>query len=237
MMKFLFKNEIIDYDFLNIQKEKTILFLHGWGGNKFSFSQTINLTKNHFNILSITMPTTQPTTSVWNLFDYVNLIENLLTLLNIKEVIIVCHSFGFRVAMLLNKKIKIEKIIITGGAGIKKENIFLKITKNNNKIILKNKNFQYLFKKIASSDYLSLSNTNKKTFKNIVNLNLTFATKFKCPMLLFWGSKDTATKLWIAKLLKRQNKAKLITAKSNHFAYIHKSSKFNHSVLNFIKST
>lgn len=236
-MKYLFKNEVVDYDFFNTQNKDTILFLHGWGGNKFSFLQTINLLKNQFTVLSVTMPTTQPTTSVWNLFDYVGLIENLLTLHNIKEIIIVCHSFGFRVAMLLNKKIKIEKIIITGGAGIKKENIFLKITKNNNKIILKNKNFQYLFKKIASSDYLSLSSTNKKTFKNIVNLNLTFATKFNCPMLLFWGSKDTATKLWIARHLKRTNKAKLITAKNNHFAYIHESSKFNHSVLNFIKNT
>lgn len=235
-MKYLFKNEVVDYDFFNNQKDDTILFLHGWGGNKFSFLQTINLLKNQFNILSVTMPTTQPTTSVWNLFDYVNLVENLLAIHNIKEVIIVCHSFGFRVSMLLNKKIKISKIVITGGAGIKKENIFLKITKNNNKILLKNKKFQYLFKKIASSDYLSLSDTNKKTFKNIVNLNLTFATKFKCPMLLFWGKKDTATRLWFAKLLKRQNNAKLITTKSDHFAYIKENTKFNHEAINFIKN-
>lgn len=235
-MKYLFKSEVVDYDFFYNQKDDTILFLHGWGGNKFSFLQTINLLKNKFNILSVTMPTTQPTTSVWNLFDYVNLVENLLAIHNINEVIIVCHSFGFRVSMLLNKKIKISKIVITGGAGIKKENIFLKIIKNNNKILLKNKNFQYLFKKIASSDYLSLSKTNKETFKNIVNLNLTFATKFNCPMLLFWGVKDTATKLWIAKHLKRKNKAKLITTKSDHFAYLTESSKFNHEVINFIKN-
>jgi len=235
-MKYLFKNEVVDYDFFNIQNKDTILFLHGWGGNKFSFLQTINLLKNQFTVLSVTMPTTQPTTSVWNLFDYVKLVENLLAIHNINEVIIVCHSFGFRVAMLLNKKIKISKIVITGGAGIKKENIFLKITKNNNKILLKNKKFQNLFKKIASSDYLSLSKTNKETFKNIVNLNLTFATKFNCPILLFWGVKDTATKLWIAKLLKRQNNARLITTKSDHFAYIKENTKFNHEAINFIKN-
>ena len=107
-MKYLFKNEVVDYDFFNTQNKDTILFLHGWGGNKFSFLQTINLLKNKFNILSVTMPTIQPTTSVWNLFDYVTLIENILSLLSLNEVIIICHSFGFRVAMLLNKKIKIN---------------------------------------------------------------------------------------------------------------------------------
>lgn len=237
-MNFLFKNETINYDFFNNKKEQTILFLHGWGGNKFSFQQTINLVKNQFNILSITMPTTQPTTSVWNMFDYVSLIENILSLHDIESVIIVCHSFGFRVAMLLNKKNKISKIVITGGAGLKKNfNIFQKIIKNNNKILLKNKKNQYLFKKIASMDYLNLSSINKKTFQNIVNLNLKFATQFKCPVLLFWGSKDIDTPLWIAKTLNKQNKSKLIITKSDHFAYLKESSKFNHEVIKFIKNT
>mgnify|MGYP003318850578 CR=1 FL=1 len=79
MMNYLFKNEIINYDFFNNKKSETILFLHGWGGNKFSFQQTINLLKNQYNILSLTMPTTNPTTSVWNMFDYVELIENILS--------------------------------------------------------------------------------------------------------------------------------------------------------------
>ena len=235
-MKFLFKNEVVDYDFFNTKNTETILFLHGWGGNKFSFAETINLTKKHFNILSVTMPTIQPTTSVWNLFDYVEVVENLLLLHNIKNPIVVCHSFGFRVAMLMNKKIKISKLIITGGAGLKKENIFLKIIKNNNKILLKNENFNYFYKLIASSDYFNLTKINKETFKNIVNLNLKFATKFNCPILLFWGTKDTATKLWIAKHLKKKNKAKLITTKSDHFAYLKESSKFNHEVLKFLEN-
>ncbi|MBQ8615183.1 MAG: alpha/beta hydrolase [Clostridia bacterium] len=235
-MHYLFKNEVIDYDFFNSKKDKTILFLHGWGGNKFSFQQTINLLKNQFNILTITMPSIEPTTSVWNMFDYVELVENILSLHSIKSVIIICHSFGFRVAMLLNKKIKIEKIVVTGGAGLKKENIFQKIIKNNNKILLKNKKNNYLYKKIASKDYLNLSPINKETFKSVLNLNLEFASRFNCPMLLFWGNKDTATPLWIAKHLKQQNNAILTSTNSDHFAYLKESPKFNHEVLNFLKN-
>lgn len=237
MMRFLFKNEVVNYDFFNNKKSETVLFLHGWGGNKFSFFQTINLLKNQFNILSLTMPTTTPTTSVWNMFDYVQLIQNILSVHNINNPIIICHSFGCRVSMLLNKKIKIKKIIITGGAGLKKENIFLKIVKNNNKILLKNKKFNYFFKLIASNDYLNLSSTNKETFKNIVNLNLKFASNFDCPILLFWGTHDTSTPLGIAKHLKRRNSATLITTTSDHFAYTKESVKFNHEVQKFIKNT
>lgn len=233
-MKFLFKNEIIDYNFFNIGKEKTILFLHGWGGNKFSFQQTINLLKNQYNILSITMPTILPTTSVWNMFDYVELIENILSVNSIKSVIIICHSFGFRIAMLLNKKISIEKLVVTGGAGLKKENFFKKIIKNNNKTILKCVNFKNFYKKIASNDYLNLSPINKKTFKNIVNFNLKFASKFTCPMLLFWGNKDSDTPLWIARYIKNKNTSKLIVANSDHFAYLKENNKFNHEVLKFL---
>lgn len=235
-MKFLFKNEVVDYDIIDNKKNDTILFLHGWGGNKFSFSTTINLLKNQYNILSITMPTITPTTSAWNMFDYVSLVENILHLHSINEVIIICHSFGFRVSMLLNKKIIIKKIVVTGGAGLKKNlNIFQEIIKNNNKIILKNNKFKYFYKKIASKDYFSLHQTNKETFKNIVNLNLKFASKFTCPMLLFWGRKDTDTKLWIAKYLKHHNNTTLVTTNCDHFAYIKENTKFNHEIAKFIK--
>ena len=36
-MNFLCKSEIIDYDYFYNTHNETILFLHGWGGNKFSF--------------------------------------------------------------------------------------------------------------------------------------------------------------------------------------------------------
>lgn len=231
-MVFLYKNETIDYDFFNNNREETILFLHGWGGNKFSFNSTINLLKNRFNILTITLPTISPTTTAWKLENYIDLILQILALLNIKKVTIICHSFGFRLACLLNKKIKIKKIVITGGAGIKKSNIFLKIKQRKNLILLSNN--KDLFTKIASQDYLSLNQTNRQTFKNIVNLNLKNFLKFDCPILLFWGKHDKETKLWIAKEIKKQNKANLIVTNSDHFAYLKENALFNNVVLKFL---
>lgn len=204
-MKFLYKLESIDYDFLNINSEHTILFLHGWGGDKNSFLQSINLVKNQFNVLSLTLPTMKETNEVWSLFDYTELIQNILKLHNINSIIIVCHSFGFRVACLLNGIINIEKIVVTAGAGMKKKSIFKRIENQNNIILLKEIRFSYLYHKIASKDYIELSKNNKQTFKNVVNTINNNLIVFNCPILLFWGVKDKSTPIWMARKIYRKN--------------------------------
>ena len=231
-MNFIFKGEIIDYNFYQDKNKPTIIFLHGWGGNKFSFIKTINLLKNRFSILTLTMPSTKPMNVCWDLFDYSNLILELCKLYNIKSCIIICHSFGLRVASLLKEKIKVEKIFITGGAGMKKFKICKKIEQNNNKILLKKNNLKFLFQVVASKDYLALSNINKITFKNVVNFVTNHISKFNCHMFLFWGKDDKETKIWIAKKLKKLNEnCVLKIVKSDHFAYLKKESEFNNFVV------
>ena len=229
---FIFNQEIIEYEYINTHSKNTVLFLHGWGGDKNSFQTLKNQLKKSFNVLSITLPTVSPTTEIWTLFDYVCLVFNLLKLHNIENVIVVCHSFGFRVACVLQNFIKIKKIVVTGGAGPKKENLFLKLEKQQTQISLKlNPNN---FKKFASKDYFALSPTNRQTFKNIVNQNLIKTLAFTCPMLIFWGKFDRDTKPWIAKKLKRKNNAKLVLTNSDHFAYIKETNLFVFEVKKFL---
>lgn len=238
-MRFLYKQENIDYDFFKATNCNTttqnILFLHGWGGNKFSFASTINLLKCNYNILTITLPTITPTKEVWDYEDYINLITALLKLHNINSVIIVAHSFGFRLSCMLSHLIKVDKIIVSGGAGLKKFKLFKKIGLNNNKILLKQRRFNYLYKKIASADYLSLSATNKKTFNNIVMVNTKNLIKFNCPMLLFWGKRDKETPISFARKIQKTNKCKLIVTNSNHFAYLEENALFNNALIGFLK--
>ena len=111
-MNFLFKGELIDYDFFKIyeKNKETIMFLHGWGGDKNSFKSTINLLKHKFNILAITMPTIANTAVTWSLIDYANLVLTLCKLHDINSIYVICHSFGFRVANILKQQIEIKKI-------------------------------------------------------------------------------------------------------------------------------
>ncbi len=225
-MNIIFKQEIIDYDYVNNNKDTTILFLHGWGGNKFSFSKSIEFLHTKYNILTITMPTILDTKEVWNLCDYSDLVEQLISLINLKKIIVICHSFGLRVLLLLKDKIQIEKAIITGGAGLKKIDPISRIIRNEK--IIKNK------KTMQNFDYFSLSKTNRETFKNIVNFNLFNFIKFPFPLLLFYGKKDRETKMWIAKKLKSKNNANLIKTNGTHFSYLENSSEFNRYIKEFL---
>ena len=67
-MNILFKSEVIDYNFYNNKKHATVIFLHGWGGNKNSFFNTIKLLKSKFNILTITIPTVDETSSIFDMY-------------------------------------------------------------------------------------------------------------------------------------------------------------------------
>ncbi len=233
-MNFIFKQEIIDYTFLDTKKEKTVLFLHGWGGDKNSFLSSFNLLSAKYNLLSVTMPTISPTREAWTLMDYTDLILSILKTHNIKSVYLVCHSFGFRVASVLKEFFKIEKIVVTAGAGIRKISPYKKIENENNILLLQQKKFKYLYEKIASGEFKNLSKFNKMTFKNIVNTNTKNLIKFSCPMLLFWGKKDIATKYKFAKFIKRKNNAKLIAVNSDHFAYLKENALFNNAMVEFL---
>lgn len=239
-MKFCYKGFLIDYDYVfNFHKEN-IIFLHGWGGDKKSFEFMYNLLTNKFNILSISFPPyfTKKIQSPISLDmnDYLEIIIRILSLLNIKELNIICHSFGFRLALILSSTdIKIKSIIITGGAGINlRHGIFNKIRYN--KKLIDNKLKIAKGEKLEESDYTVLDNIDKKTFKNIVNFNSTNYLRFDCPTLIFWGKLDSATPLKIGRYINKKIKnSKLIIVNSDHFAYLNYLNLFETHCLKFYK--
>lgn len=237
-MTFIFKTYLIDYDYNFNNHEQTILFLHGWGGNKNSFISAINFFKHNYNTLSISMPPSKESRIPLTMDDYKNLILQILKLNNIRSVIIVCHSFGMRVSLMLaSSDLIIEKIIITGGAGIILQPKFLqKLNSQHSNLLLKK--HPSLFPKFASPDYKVLSKIDKITFKNIVNKNLTNYIKLlKCPALLFWGNKDTATPICFTKIFKQHHpNTKTVIVKGSHFAYLEYSQLFINECNLFLKN-
>ena len=181
----LYKTYAVEYEYIFNHHPKTLLLLHGWGGNKDSFAKLKKVFKFQYNILSLSLPPPnlyQLSTESKHCFnsvvpldmhDYKNIVCNILTLLNLNSVVIICHSFGFRVALMLTTtNIIIQKIIITGGAGIRLNPSFLKKLNNQYHTTLLKTNPEY-FNYFASSEYSSLSLVDRQTFKNIVNKDLT----------------------------------------------------------------
>jgi len=234
-MILLYKTYVVEYEYLNSGNSKTLLLLHGWGGNKDSFAKVKKIFKYNYNILSISFPplnlyqSKTDSTIPLDMHDYKNIVLNILKLLNLNSVIVICHSFGFRVALMLTTtNLTIEKIIVTGGAGIRlMPNFFKKIEQQSKSILLKS--HPEYFNKFASSEYSSLSLIDRKTFKNVVNKDLTKQIKnFNCPIFLFWGAKDTATPLKFLKIIKKIKpdiKYKIIK-NGTHFCYLDNSELF-----------
>lgn len=221
-MRFMFKGNLVEYDYNFLGNASTILFLHGWGGNKDSFAGCKKFFSRRFSTLTISLPPDAHTPTSLTMHDYQQLVIEILRLHNITSVIIICHSFGMRVSLMLAAtNLNIEKIMVTGGAGIILEpNFISKLSQNHNRILLGR--YPQLFQKFASTDYKNLNKINRQTFKNIIKKNLTeYINLLGCQALLFWGKKDTATPIRFVKIFKKLHpNSQVVIVDGTHFAYL-----------------
>ena len=183
----------INYEIVNNQKEKTIVFLHGWGSNKEVMKSSFSSFLPDFKHIYIDMPgfgksgneyilTTQDYASIINKF-----LQNENTVFAIAG-----HSFGGKVATLLNPK----NLILLSSAGIIEE----KSSKVKFKIklakVLKTFGLGSLTKTFRSKDVNQMSQCMYETFKNVVDEDFQDSFKaFKNNTLIFWGEEDRATSL------------------------------------------
>ncbi len=219
-------------------KEKVLIILPGWGDTRKTFNYYINNLKDKFTIYIFDYPgfgnCSFPNHSL-TLDDYVLFIKNFICEHNINNPYILCHSFGCRIALLLigNYRVLVDKLIIIGGAGIRRKSLkrIIKTYKykllKSLKIFIKKKNrsnyLNRLFLKYSSEDYKSLNNYQKTTFSNIINTDLRKYLKYiSCPTLLIWGESDTSTPLKDGKLMNKKiyNSGLITIKKGTHFVYL-----------------
>ena len=110
----------ISYEILNFNAPRTLVILHGWGSNKRLMKQAFGESFGDFCHLYIDMPgfgnSSNPTFSM-DTFDYAKILEIFLLSLEIQEFVVMGHSFGGKVATLLNPR----ELILLSSAGILEE--------------------------------------------------------------------------------------------------------------------
>ena len=210
----------INYELFNIDKEKTIIFLHGWGSNK----EVMKVFKNEFNeykLLFIDMPGfgKSETNEVWTTQKYATYLDKFLKELNIEKFCIVGHSFGGKVATLLNPKY----LVLLSSAGIIQEKSFKTKFKIKLFKLLKPFGGEKIRKLFVSDDAKEMNENMYQTFKNVVDED--FSNNFKQyqgKAIVFGGDKDTAvtpkSNQKIADLLK----SKYIMLTGNHYFFLSK---------------
>ncbi|MDU7692769.1 MAG: alpha/beta hydrolase [Helicobacter sp.] len=169
--------------------KKTIIFLHGWGSNKKLMQLSFGKYFKDFDHYYIDLPGFGESTNpkILNTKDYAKILQNFFKELDITPDLIVGHSFGGKIAALLD-----AEMILLSAAGIitkksLKTRLKISLAKTLKKLKLPN-NF------LKSSDADGLNNIMYETFKNVVNEDFSDIYKnFGKKASIFWGQNDFTT--------------------------------------------
>lgn len=184
-----------------------LLILHGWGASIetmrgiFNFIKSLNRTVYMLDFPGFgksSIPTPD-----WGIYEYATCVKVFMSELEINKPIIIGHSFGGRVGIILASEGLPSKLILVDSAGVKPKFSFNKSLKI----------FGYKFKKIfglkrddcGSADYKALPLEMRSVFVKVVNTHLNkLLEKIKIPTLIIWGESDGETPMYMAKKLNKK---------------------------------
>lgn len=184
----------ISYEIINPTCKEDIVILHGWGSNKEIMKKSFERFLGEFRQIYLDLPGFGNS----NIFiplkseDYKNIVELFLQSLHVEKNIIMGHSFGGKIATLLNPR----TLVLVSSAGILVEKS-LKI-KTKIKLFKTLKHFlpQSMYTLFATKDVSGMSQVMYETLKNVVDEDFSpLFAKRQEKTLLFWGEKDSATPL------------------------------------------
>jgi pimeloyl-ACP methyl ester carboxylesterase len=185
----------ISYEILNNGKERDIIFLHGWGSSKLLMKNVFEKSFKDFRHIYIDLvgfgESENPAFPL-STKDYKDILEILFKELKIYKNTIIGHSFGGKVATLLNP----EHLVLLSSAGIPTQKSFEVKIKIALFKIFKKIGLSFLKNIFVSRDGKNLSKTMYETFKNVVDED--FKENFSKRDLkttIFWGKDDLATPL------------------------------------------
>lgn len=220
-----------------------IIFLHGWGADYSSFyffKDLLNDYKLHFASLDgfggVSAPT-DPTIA-----GYASRLQNYIKNNNLKNIILVGHSFGGRVALEYASKNQLLGLVLVDSAGIRPR---FSLKKHYKKIKYKiakwlvrhNLASEQSLSKFGSSDYKQASEQMKLVLKSCVNYNQKpLLRHINVPTLIVWGQNDKDTPIYMANTLHNHIKnSKLVVLKNcGHFSFLDNQYLFYISLKNFI---
>jgi len=195
----------LSYEMINPSKEETILILHGWGSNKEIMKQAFAKEFADYRHVYLDMPGFGGSSNetILTTKDYGEIVLAFLETLKVKPLLAMGHSFGGKVATLLDT----DYLALLSSAGVVTEKPWSVKVKIATFKLLKPLGFKKIRELFVAPDAQGMSHEMYETFKNVVDED--FESQFansKSEALCFWGIDDTATPLYtgekIAKLIK-----------------------------------
>jgi len=232
--------EGIDINYITEGSGKNVLLLHGWGANIDTMIPIYNLLKDNFKVYAIDFPgfgKSQEPSDVFGVYDYARITKQFIDMMGMKEVILIGHSFGGRISLILSSKYKalVKKMVLIDSAGL--------IPKRGFKYYVKVYSFKFLrslyntfffwidkkdkmekfYKKFGSTDYKNASGIMRRVFVKVVNEDLRpLLREIEASTLLIWGENDTATPVYMGRIMENEIKDSglVVLEGAGHYSYI-----------------
>lgn len=211
----------LSYEMLNGKATDAILILHGWGSNKEIMKQAFGQCFKDRKHIYLDMPGFGASSNgdmILKTKDYKEIVKLFLKSITLEPEIMAGHSFGGKVATLLNPRC----LVLLSSSGIlvpKPLNIKIKIAIFK---LLKPLGLSKLRSFFVSSDARGMSRSMYETFKNVVDEDFEHNFQnFTGKALLFWGESDTATPLWTGKKINELIKeSRLYPMRGDHYFFL-----------------
>lgn len=240
---FKYRNININYIRYGNPNGQTVVLLHGWGQN-IEMMKPIGDRLVDNDVIILDLPghgKSDEPKEVWDLKDFVDMIHELLNTLNIKNPILIGHSFGGKISLLYASMYKVKKLILFGSP--------FKVKKNPNSLKVRalkklktmpglNKLAETMKKHMGSEDYRKASPMMRDILVKHVNTDITEnVKKITCPTIIIWGTNDAAVPIADAYELETliKDSAVIPYEGCTHYAYLERLGQTNSIIKNFIK--
>lgn len=233
---------------------KDILVLHGWGANINTIMPIVNILKDKFRVHAMDLPgfgqSSQPKEAI-DSFQYAEIVKKYIDNMGLKEVTLIGHSFGGKLSIIIGSKYPelVDKIVLINSAGLipkRGPKYYIKVYSFKTlRFLYKNLFFwlkdeeklEKFYRKFGSTDYREASGVMRKILVTVVNENLhPLLSKIKAPTLLIWGGKDTATPLYMAKIMEKEieDSGLVVFEDAGHYSYLDEYQRFTVVLRHFL---
>lgn len=232
-----------------------LLLMHGWGCDHTtvrSIAATAALTNRVYNIDFPGFGASPEPDGVWGVEEYTALVEAFARQEGMEMPVLVGHSFGGRVAILMASRTPVSKVVLVDAAGIKPRRSLayyykvysFKAAKTLANLLLGKeraaKRIEAMRARRGSSDYSQASPKMRAIMSKVVNHDLTDRLHLiKAPTLLIWGENDTATPVADARKMARLiPDAGLVSfAGCGHYSFLDNPAQFKAVLSSFLNSS
>lgn len=247
---FTYKSQRIAYEVVG--EGKALVILHGWGSSRRVMMPIAKQLSHLRSCYVLDLPgfgeSVEPS-EAWSIDDYADAIEAFITMLPDDHIDVLVHSFGGRIILKLLAREKgkqiIQKVLITGGAGMKPKRSWKYYFKKYSAKILKapfmilpqplrDKALNWLrgsklWKSLGSSEYSVLSGVMRGTFvKSVTEYLESCLPQIPHETLLLWGRNDDATPVYQGERIEKgiKKSALVIIEDAGHYAFLDKPKQF-----------